>query len=252
MTERKATASQWAQLEGRAEPSLDRVPVAQAQASCGLSRSSFYKRLQHAGVVPLKVGVSSFLTQADLNRLEACERWVQAGRKPEDFLVSFGATAPPAAEAAIKGPAPSQWSDLAAEFSSCILELRDRVQELEDDSAKQAESANFCVDALVERIEALENDRQAILGTGSRLKVGLDAAKPAESNHPAKPDSSLVERVSAAIHPSVCADPNLYLHESRAAIRAVQAWLIERKCQDDWLAPFDEIVSLIELELRNV
>jgi len=48
------------------------------------------------------------------------------------------------------------------------------------------------------------------------------AAKP---NHPAKPDSSLVERVAAAIHPNVCADPNLYLHEARAAIRAVAAWL---------------------------
>ena len=41
----------------------------------------------------------------------------------------------------------------------------------------------------------------------------------------AKPDSSLVERVAAAIHPNVCADPNLYLHEARAAIRAVAAWM---------------------------
>ena len=56
------------------ETTLDRVPVAQAQASSGLSRSSFYKRLQHAGVVPLKVGVSSFLTQGDLERLADCER----------------------------------------------------------------------------------------------------------------------------------------------------------------------------------
>jgi hypothetical protein len=112
------------------------------------------------------------------------------------------------------------------ELSSCVLELRARV-------------------------EALEADRRTILSTGSRLKVGLDAAQPAEPNDPAKPDRSLVERVSAAIHPSACADPNLYLHESRAAICAVQAWLIERKCQDDWLATFDEIVSLIELELRN-
>ena len=45
----------------------------------------------------------------------------------------------------------------------------------------------------------------------------------------AKPDSSLVERVAAAIHPNVCADPNLYLHEARAAIREVAAWLQEQK-----------------------
>ena len=39
--------------------------------------------------------------------------------------------------------------------------------------------------------------------------------------------SSLVTRVAAAIHPNVCADPNLYLHEARAAIRKVAAWLQE-------------------------
>ena len=38
----------------------------------------------------------------------------------------------------------------------CLLELRARIQELEEDSRKQAESTRFCVDALVERIEALE------------------------------------------------------------------------------------------------
>jgi len=35
----------------------------------------------------------------------------------------------------------------------------------------------------------------------------------------------LVDRVAKVIHPSTCADPNLYLHEARAAIRAVAAWL---------------------------
>ena len=60
------------------------------------------------------------------------------------------------------------------------------------------------------------------------------AAKP---NHPAKPDSSLVERVAAAIHPNVCADPNLYLHEARAAIREVAAWLWEQERYVlDWAA----------------
>lgn len=69
---------------------LDRIPVSQAQASSGLSRSSFYKRLQHCGITPLKVGVQSFLTRGDLERLADCERWVQAGHRPEDFLASIG------------------------------------------------------------------------------------------------------------------------------------------------------------------
>ena len=66
-----------------------------------------------------------------------------------------------------------------------------------------------CIHELLCRIEALES------------------AATAKSNHPAKPDSSLVERVAAAIHPNVCADPNLYLHEARAAIREVADWMRE-------------------------
>ena len=50
----------------------------------------------------------------------------------------------------------------------------------------------------------------------------------AKLNHPEKPDSSLVDRVAAAIHPNACADPNLYLHEARAAIREVAAWFVEK------------------------
>ena len=65
----------------------------------------------------------------------------------------------------------------------------------------------------------------------------LEDAQPAQPNHPAKPDSSLVERVAAAIHPNVCADPNLYLHEARAAIREVAAWLSEQERYVlDWVA----------------
>lgn len=82
------------------DTTLDRVPVGQAQASSGLSRSSFYKRLQLAGVVPIRVGVSSFLTQSNLERLAACEKWVQAGNKPEDFLASIGEQTPASAGAA--------------------------------------------------------------------------------------------------------------------------------------------------------
>ena len=80
------------------EATVDRVPVSQAQSESGLSRSSFYKRLQHAGVTPVKVGVSSYITQDQLQKLADCRRWVDEGNKPEDFLASIG-EAPSAAAA---------------------------------------------------------------------------------------------------------------------------------------------------------
>ena len=79
-----------------------------------------------------------------------------------------------------------------------------------------------------DRIKARTSDNVAystILELLHRIEALEAAAKP---NHPAKPNSSLVERVAAAIHPNVCADPNLYLHEARAAIREVAAWLQEQ------------------------
>ena len=52
----------------------------------------------------------------------------------------------------------------------------------------------------------------------------LEAAQPAQPNHPAKPDSSLVERVAAAITGDGD-EPINWKPEARAAIRAVAAWL---------------------------
>ena len=46
---------------------------------------------------------------------------------------------------------------------------------------------------------------------------------------------SLVERVAGAIHPDRCADPNLYLHEARAAIREVAAYMQENYADTDWV-----------------
>lgn len=46
---------------------------------------------------------------------------------------------------------------------------------------------------------------------------------------------SLVERVAGAIHPNRCADPNLYLHEARAAIREVAAYMQENYADTDWV-----------------
>ena len=87
-----------------AETTLDRVPVSQAQAESGLSRSSFYKRLQHAGVTPLKVGVSSYLTQEHRQRLADCAKWVDQGNRGEDFLASIGAAPSAGASGALAAP----------------------------------------------------------------------------------------------------------------------------------------------------
>jgi hypothetical protein len=122
---------------------------------------------------------------------------------------------------------------------SCLLELRDRVEALEakDEGDTEALAARLRrpgrsqgerINSLVERIEALEAAQRAInQPSTNRIHLGLGDTS-SESNHPAKPDSSLVKRVAAAIHPNVCADPNLYLHEARAAIREVAAWFVEK------------------------
>jgi hypothetical protein len=88
--------------------------------------------------------------------------------------------------------------------SSCILELRARVQSLEDDSWKQAESTRFCVDVLVKRIEALEVNSKS-------------------TSNPSQIRSSLVERVARAIGQDD--EPINWEPEARAAIREVAAWM---------------------------
>jgi hypothetical protein len=56
------------------------------------------------------------------------------------------------------------------------------------------------------------------------------------------PAGGLVERVARAIHPSVCADPNLYLHEARAAILEVADWLEEGTGKHGrWATPANDL-----------
>jgi len=101
---------------------------------------------------------------------------------------------------------------------STILELLHRIEALE---APQSGSIDLSHLSDAEREKILK-----LLANPGRFEV-LEIAQPAKPNHPEIPDSSLVERVAAAIHPNVCADPNLYLHEARAAIRAVADWLLK-------------------------
>jgi hypothetical protein len=65
--------------------------------------------------------------------------------------------------------------------------------------------------------------------------------------------SSLVERVALAIsgvEDSSCRDDEAvnWAPEARAAIREVAAWLIDRRRDDDWLAPFEELAELLQEE----
>jgi hypothetical protein len=96
---------------------------------------------------------------------------------------------------------------------TCLLELRDRIEALEA-AAKPNHS---------------EIPDSSPLSQVSEAANRIRAAAHMRPNYPEKPDGSLVKRVAAAIHPNVCADPNLYLHEARAAIREVAAWLRDQK-----------------------
>ena len=103
---------------------------------------------------------------------------------------------------------------------SCILELLHRIEALEakdegDTEAlaamrKAGRSADLQIKALIRRIEALE------------------AAQHAQPNHPAKPDSSLVERVAAVIENGTACD-RASERIAGDTILAVAAWLQEQK-----------------------
>jgi hypothetical protein len=101
------------------------------------------------------------------------------------------------------------WAKIGAEYSSCLLELRAKVEALEANSKPTPNSS----------------------------QIG----------------SSLVERVALAIsgiEDGSCWDDEAvnWAPEARAAIREVAAWLIDRRRDDDWLAPFEELAELLQEE----
>jgi hypothetical protein len=132
---------------------------------------------------------------------------------------------------------PADWLLHAASLddadSSCILELRARIEALEAAQLEQAESNRFCIDAIVRRVEALEAaqqdklDRLIALDTDPAPDAAMAELRAASAE--AQPAGGLVERVAEGI--AAADDEGLtnmtWNHHARAAIREVAAWLRE-------------------------
>jgi hypothetical protein len=109
---------------------------------------------------------------------------------------------------------PEQWAQceewvnnpVVGATDACLLELRTRVSALEDDSWKQAESARFCVDVLVKRIEALE-------------------ANSKRTSNPSQIRSSLVEDLADLIAVQTRDHGTEDDTAARAVLNAVALWL---------------------------
>jgi len=118
---------------------------------------------------------------------------------------------------------------------SAILELRARVEVLEGAVHKHIVETSANILALASRVDALEAaERQAakVHQISKPLKLTPEQAQQVRDllapeprrNHPAKPDSSLVERVEDALMESIKDQGSM----ARAAIREVAAWLREQ------------------------
>jgi hypothetical protein len=111
---------------------------------------------------------------------------------------------------------PEQWANMKEYqddglddgYGSCIIELRARIEALEAAQLEQAESHRFCTDAIVRRVEALEDPM-------TELRAASAEARPA----------GLVERVADVLG-------HLGVGTARAAIREVAAWLTENYAKD--------------------
>ena len=111
---------------------------------------------------------------------------------------------------------PEQWADagaFASDTRACLLELRTRVEALEAANFKPTPNSSQIGRSLVERVAL------AISG----IEYGL-------------------ERDEEAVN---------WASEARAAIREVAAWLIDRRRDDDWLAPFEELADLLLEEAQR-
>ena len=111
---------------------------------------------------------------------------------------------------------PEQWAHHEEfpepEYNACILELRARVEALEA-NAKPTPNLSQIRSSLVDRVALAISGIEYVL-----------------------------ERDEEAVN---------WASEARAAIREVAAWLIDRRRDDDWLAPFEELADLLLEEAQR-
>mgnify|MGYP006294604681 CR=1 FL=1 len=119
---------------------------------------------------------------------------------------------------------PEEWQKIEnsqvfnATFQKCVLELRSRIETLEENFESFFESTNFCTNVLIDRVEKLET------GAGIRDIVAegvKDTYNPTSNSDQIR--SLLVQRVSLAI----CYAQQRDETGSRAAIKEVSKWLME-------------------------
>ncbi len=65
---------------------IDRVPVSQLPSRYDLKRSSVYARMSSLGMRPVQVGRRSYVTQEQLNRLDALDEHIKAGGIIAEFV----------------------------------------------------------------------------------------------------------------------------------------------------------------------
>tara|TARA_R110002126_G_scaffold19202_1_gene72265 strand:- start:3123 stop:3542 length:420 start_codon:yes stop_codon:yes gene_type:complete len=130
-----------------------------------------------------------------------------------------------------------QWNDVErwaksgshAATAHCILELLSRVESLEEDAYEENKCNHACVEALVRRIEKLENN--------SRTTPNLDIIR-----------SSLVRKVQRAIDKEYEETLGTGENEAKAAIFAVAKWLRE---QNNEVAACQRIATALEAEVKQ-
>ena len=122
-----------------------------------------------------------------------------------------------------------QWAKSGSHASTdhCILELLSRVESLEEDAYEENKCHHACVEALVKRIEKLENN--------FKTTPNLNIIR-----------SLLVKRVAQAMVADQSED--LYKGEARAAILEVAGWLREQTHQ---VAACQRIAMALEEEAKQ-
>jgi len=128
-------------------------------------------------------------------------------RRCYDLGRQHGGAQPPAAQPAPPAPEPEEVAELVAALKA----------DAECVAAERYDLCNLTADQMHRAATLLQQP-----SAPAPAVVPVNDWQPIDT---AAPAGGLVERVAKAIHSSICADPNLYMHEARAAIREVAAWL---------------------------